>query len=151
MISLLIHEEGKMFISEKDLRDKFWKFYNGKGRAIKYQFECELRDGGVDLITLERYQENFQINAFEFKLNDLKKVIRQAEENVKLVNKSWIVIPEERKETVNNKYYNACREKGIGIIYVHDGGKWELGLLPRFNNSIVLSQKLLNFLMKGYC
>lgn len=140
-----------MFISEKDLKEKFWKYYNGKGRALKYQFECDLREGAVDLVTLEKYQDNFQINGFEFKLNDLKKVIAQAEENTKLVNKSWIIVPEARKEIINNKYFNVCKQKGIGIIYVHDGGKWELGLVPRFNNSIPLSQKLLNFLMKGYC
>lgn len=140
-----------MFIEEKDLRDKFWKYYNGKNRALKYQFECELRNGSVDLVTLEKYQNNYQINAFEFKVNGNKKVIAQAELNTKLVNKSWIVVPVERKETIENRYINVCKEKGIGIIYVEDGGKWSVGLLPRFNNNIMLNQKLLNFLMKGYC
>lgn len=39
-----------MYISERILRDNFWKYYNGKNRAVKYQFESELREGGVDFV-----------------------------------------------------------------------------------------------------
>lgn len=64
-----------MFLTEKELKDAFWKSYNDKGRAVKWQFECPVREGNTDLMTLEKYQENWQINAFEFKLTDIKKVL----------------------------------------------------------------------------
>ena len=55
---------------------------------------------------LEKYQENWQINAFEFKLTDIKKVLLQAEGNLPYCNKSWIVIPEEKKDVILNRYMN---------------------------------------------
>lgn len=140
-----------MYIYENKLKENFWNNYNNKNRAVKYQFECNLRDGNIDLVTIEIYQENYQINAFEFKLSDMKKAISQAKENASLVNRSWIVVPVERKKVITDKYFNVCRQNGIGIIYVEESGRWEAGLLPKFNKNIVLTQKLLNFLMQGYC
>ena len=52
-----------MFLTEKELKDAFWKSYNNRGRAVKWQFECPVREGNTDLMTLEKYQENWQINA----------------------------------------------------------------------------------------
>ncbi len=37
-----------MFLQEKSLKDTFWKVYNNKGKALRYQFECPIRDGSVD-------------------------------------------------------------------------------------------------------
>ena len=88
-----------MFLTEQDLRDTFWANYNYNNRAIKYQFECPLRQGNIDLMTVEKFQEQYQINAFEFKLDDIKKVLLQAKGNVPYCNKSWIVVPEEKKES----------------------------------------------------
>lgn len=139
-----------MFLTENELKEKFWKYYNGKNRAKKYQFECPIREGNVDLVTIEVYQDNYQINSFEFKLNDMPKVIRQAEENSKLVNKSWIVVPEDKRKLVNDRYMNTCKEKGIGIIFVEDGGRWNLGITPKFNKNIPMSPTLVNLMMKGY-
>ena len=114
-----------MFLTENELKDKFWKSYNGNNRALIYQFECSIREGNADLVTVEKYQENFQINAFEFKLTDIRKVIRQAEENAKLVNKSWIVIPADRKSVISDKYIGACKE-GLEfcMLKMGDGGVW---------------------------
>lgn len=69
-----------MFLTEKELKDAFWKSYNNKGRAVKWQFECPVREGNTDLMTLEKYQENWQINAFEFKLTDIKKCFYRQKE-----------------------------------------------------------------------
>lgn len=102
-----------MFLTEKELKDAFWKSYNNKGRAVKWQFECPVREGNTDLMTLEKYQENWQINAFEFKLTDIKKVLLQAEGNLPYCNKSWIVIPEEKKDVILNRYMNYLNEKNI--------------------------------------
>lgn len=116
-----------MFLTENELKDKFWKSYNGNNRALRYQFECSIREGNADLVTVEKYQENFQINAFEFKLTDIRKVIRQAEENAKLVNKSWIVIPADRKSVISDKYIGACeRKRGLEfcMLKMGDGGVW---------------------------
>lgn len=63
-----------MFLTERKLRDVFWENYNYSGRALRYQFECPIREGNADLITIEKYQGNYQINAFEFKLADIKKL-----------------------------------------------------------------------------
>ena len=95
-----------MFLNEKELKNKFWKFYNASNRAIRYQFECSIREGNADLITVEKYQDKYQLNAFEFKLSDIKKAILQAEGNLTYVHKSWIVIPIEKKELILNKYKN---------------------------------------------
>ncbi|MFQ8899876.1 MAG: hypothetical protein ACLR71_18660 [[Clostridium] scindens] len=95
-----------MFLTEKELKETFWKNYNYSRRAIKYQFECSIRIGNADLITIEKYQDNFQINAFEFKLSDIKKALLQAKANAQYVNKSWIVIPSEKADLIRNRYLN---------------------------------------------
>lgn len=66
-----------MFLYEKDLKETFWKSYNGKGRAKRYQFECPIREGNADLVTVEYHgpTDSYQFNAFEFKREDLKKSV----------------------------------------------------------------------------
>ncbi|MDH6367404.1 MULTISPECIES: hypothetical protein [unclassified Breznakia] len=140
-----------MFLQEKELKEMFWKYYNSKGRALKYQFECAIRTGNADLVTIEKYQENFQINAFEFKLDDIKKVILQAEGNLPYANKSWIVVPIEKKDLILNKYESALKEKKyIGVIGVSSGGKWEIIHQPYFKKEVIQNQAILNLCMKGY-
>ncbi|MDQ0361548.1 hypothetical protein [Breznakia pachnodae] len=140
-----------MFLTEKNLKDLFWKYYNQKGRAIKHQFECEIREGCSDLVTIEKYQDNFQINAFEFKLTDIKKVFLQAEENMKYVHKSWIVIPIEKKELILNKYFGYLKEKKyIGVIGVEEGGRWSIIHQPYFKKDLIMNQAIVNLMMKGY-
>lgn len=62
-----------MFLSERHLKEKFWENYNYSGRALRYEFESPIRDENADLVTIEIFQDNVQINAFEFKLSDIKK------------------------------------------------------------------------------
>lgn len=134
-----------MFLYEKDLRYKFWKFYNNKNRAKKYQFECPIRDGNADLVTIEKYQGDYQVNAFEFKLNDVKKVFLQAETNLDFVNKSWVVVPIEKKKLILEKYKNYLDEKKyIGVIGVHSEGKYEIIYQPKFKKYALMSQTILN-------
>lgn len=138
-----------MFLTEKELRDKFWENYNYNHRAVRYQFEAPVRNGSIDLLTIEKFQENFQINAFEFKLNDIKKVILQAKANIQYCNKSWIVIPSEKEQLIFDRYKNALDEaKYIGVITVEEGGRWKPSYIPQFQKEIILTQHLLNFLMK---
>ena len=138
-----------MFLTEQELRDRFWENYNYSGRAIYHQFEAPMRYGDVDLMTIEKFQENFQINAFEFKLNDIKKVILQAKANIQYCNKSWIVIPSEKEQLIFDRYKNALDEaKYIGVITVEEGGRWKPSYIPQFQKEIILTQHLLNFLMK---
>lgn len=82
-----------MFLTEKELKDKFWENYNYSGRALRYEFESPIREGNADLVTVEIFQDRVQFNAFEFKLSDIRKAILQAKENSRSVHKSWIVVP----------------------------------------------------------
>lgn len=137
-----------MFLTESDLRETFWKNYNYSGRAIRYQFECPIRDGCADLITVESYQDNIQFNAFEFKLSDIKKVILQAEGNIPYVNKSWIVIPSEKENLIKTKYKGYLDEiKKVGVITVEKGGKWKVIYQPLFQNNVRLSQTILKLML----
>lgn len=136
------------FLYEEELRDKFWEYYNRKGRAKRYQFECKARKGGIDLVTIELYQDNWQINAFEFKLDDMNKVILQAEGNIRYCNKSWIVIPQEKVERFLKDHKQELDElKYVGVIGVERGGKYNVKLVPKFNQNVEFNQKLLNVCM----
>lgn len=137
-----------MFLTEKELKETFWKNYNYSGRALRYQFECPIREGNADLITVESFQDNIQFNAFEFKLEDIKKAILQAEGNAPYVNKSWIVIPSEKENLINNKYKNYLNEiKTVGVITVEKGGKWSMIHKPLFHNEVQLNQVILKMML----
>lgn len=137
-----------MFLYENELIDAFWKSYNHRGRAKKWQFQCDVREGNADLVTIELYQGNWQINAFEFKLNDIKKVFLQAEGNLPYCNKSWVVVPIEKKDLILGRYRNYLTEKKyIGVIGVEAGGRYEILYQPRFKQDMIFSQKLLNVCM----
>lgn len=134
-----------MFLSEKEMKLKFWEKYNGSGRALRWQFECPIREGNADLITIEKYGDLYQINAFEFKLNDIKKVILQAAGNVPYANKSWIVVPIEKKEVILNRYINELDEKKhIGVMCVRTDGTYEIIYKPKIKSDLEFNQILLN-------
>lgn len=137
-----------MFLTERELRDTFWKNYNYSKRARKYQFECLIREGGADLVTVEKYQGNIQFNAFEFKLSDIKKAIAQAKANSKWVHKSWIVIPYDKKDLIENKYKSQLEDiKAVGVIVVEEEGRWTMIHMPKFNYSPFLSQEILRMMV----
>ncbi|MGF6376723.1 hypothetical protein M2140_001801 [Clostridiales Family XIII bacterium PM5-7] len=137
-----------MFLTERDLKETFWQNYNYSGRAIKYQFECPIRDGGADLVTIEKYQGNYQINSFEFKLSDIKKVILQAKGNLPFSNKSWIVVPDEKEKLILEKYEPVLKaSEYIGVITVEEGGRWKMIYQPKFQNEIKINQALLSLMM----
>ena len=137
-----------MFLTEKELRDTFWESYNRKNRAKRWQFECPVRDGNADLLTIEEFQKNWQINAFEFKLNDIKKVFLQAEGNLPFCNKSWVVVPIEKTEVIKNRYINYLQDKKyIGVIGVEAGGRYSIVYQPQFKKNMTFSQTILNVCM----
>ena len=137
-----------MFLTENDLRETFWENYNYSGRALRYQFECPIREGCADLLTVERYQGNIQLNAFEFKLSDVKKAILQAQANSDFVNKSWIVIPSEKARLIQTKYLNHLQTiKYVGVIAVEQGGKWSMIHRPFFREDVRMCQTVLNMLL----
>ena len=91
-----------------------------------------------------------QFNAFEFKLTDIKKAILQAEENSRYVHKSWVVIPSEKENLIQNKYSSYLKElKYIGVITVESGGKWKMIHRPlmRADGEIELVQSILKMLL----
>lgn len=140
-----------MFLTEKELKETFWKNYNNKGRARSWQFECPIREGNADLMTLEKYQEKWQINAFEFKLENIKKALLQAEGNLPYCNKSWIVVPIEKSDLITNRYINYLQEKkNIGVIGVEAGGRYSIIYQPRFKTNLKFNQTLLNMCVKEF-
>lgn len=140
-----------MFLQEKDLKNVFWENYNRKKRALRYQFECSVREGNADLITIETYQGSYQINAFEFKLSDIKKAFLQAEANLKYVNKSWIVIPQEKENLILNKYQNYLNaKKYIGVIGVESSGRYNIIYQPRFKLETILHQEIIKLCMNAF-
>ncbi len=139
-----------MFLTEQELREKFWENYNYSGRALYHQFEAPMRYGSVDLMTVEMFQGNYQINAFEFKLNDIKKVLLQAKANVEFCNKSWVVVPSEKAKVILERYQAILTDaKHVGVIAVEEGGRWNVIYRPQFQTEIVLTQQLLNFLLRS--
>lgn len=140
-----------MFLQEKDLKNVFWENYNRKKRALRYQFECSVREGNADLITIETYQGSYQINAFEFKLSDIKKAFLQAEANLKYVNKSWIVIPQEKENLILNKYQNYLNaKKYIGVIGVESSGRYNIIYQPRYKLETILHQEIIKLCMNAF-
>lgn len=138
-----------MFLAEKELRDTFWRNYNYNNRALRYQFEIEFRTGATDLLTLERFQRHYQLNSFEFKLADVKKAIAHAEKNAAFVNKSWIVVPAEKKELLFVRYRHDLQDVGAGAIIVEEGGRWSMAVKPRYRECIQINQKVLDFIIRG--
>ena len=137
-----------MFLSERKLKEVFWKNYNYSKRALRYQFECAIREGNADLVTVEQFQGFIQFNAFEFKLSDIKKAIAQALENSDFVHKSWIVIPIEKKKLIKDRYINKLeRIAYVGVITVSDSGRWEMIYKPKFRKDICLSQEILKLML----
>ena len=120
------------FVTEKDLRDQFWKMYKrGNRNIIAYQFECQARYGGVDLLTIEKVKDrdgkgfHIEICSFEFKLADLEKAFSQANLNTEFCHKSFVVVPGEKERTIEDRYSDYYkRYPSIGCISVchPDGG-----------------------------
>lgn len=139
-----------MFIEEKQLKETFWNNYKKRKAIVRYQFENAMRTGNCDLLTLEVFQEKYQINAFEFKLTDIKKVLAQAEANLPFVNKSWIVIPINKENLIRDKYLNYLKEKRyIGVIGVEDGGRWNIIHQPMIQQQFKMNQEVLKFIVEG--
>ena len=69
----------------------------------------------------------------------------QAEGNLPYCNKSWVVIPAEKKELIENRYINYLKEKKyIGVIVVETGGRYTIVYQPKFKQELRFSQTLLN-------
>lgn len=137
-----------MFLTEKELKEKFWENYNYSGRALRYEFESPIREGNADLVTVEIFQDNVQFNAFEFKLTDIRKAILQAKENSKYVHKSWIVIPAEKENLITDRYGTYLKEiKYVGVITVEEGGRWKMIYRPMYRKNIELSNRILKLML----
>ena len=125
------------FVSEKDLKDQFWKMYSrGNKNIVAYQFECMARHGGVDLLTVEKVKDrdgkgfHLEICSFEFKLADLEKAFSQANLNTAFCHKSFVVVPSEKEKTIGDRYADYYKKyPSIGCISVShpdDGGRYSM-------------------------
>lgn len=137
-----------MFLTEKELKDRFWENYNYSGRALRYEFESPIREGNADLVTVEIFQDRVQFNAFEFKLSDIRKAILQAKENSRSVHKSWIVVPSEKEKLISERYIAYLKEiKYVGVITVEEGGRWKMIYRPMYRKNIELSNRILKLML----
>lgn len=143
------------FIEEKTLRDKWWKHYDYRNNILNYQFECNARTGGVDLLTIETVEapEGLKVIfiGWEFKLDDIKKAIAQAEANLKFCHKSFIVIPIEKQNVIEDKYLSYLKEKKyIGVVGVELTGKWKIIFQPQIQRDgyVKLNQEILKLACK---
>lgn len=139
------------FLYEKDLKNQFWEHYKKRKSVLKHQFECQAREGSMDLLTVEEVQGEYQVCAFEFKLSDIKKAFAQAEANLPYVSKSFVVIPAEKEELIQNKYLSYLREKRyIGVIGVEQGGRWKMIHQPYAQHSIIMNQEIMKLIFSKY-
>lgn len=132
-----------MFLYEKDLKEAFWEKYKTRDNIKSYAFEIG-RNGGMDLVTFEYFRDMYEYNSFEFKLENISKAILQAKYNLKYVNKSWIVMPEEKKEVITNKYYMDIKaNKGMGVMLVNESGYYDILIKPMPNEEILINQEMI--------
>ena len=121
-----------MFLYEKDLKEAFWEKYKSRDNVKNYAFEIG-RSGGADLITFEYLNNRYEYNA-----------ILQANYNLKYSHKSWIVLPEEKRNVIQNKYYTQIKwTRGLGVIFVKEGGYYNFFIKPMPNDSVLVNQELL--------
>jgi len=140
-----------LFLYEKDLKKAFWNHYKDRKSILKYQFECAAREGGVDLLTIEEYGGEYEICSFEFKLDNMKKAFAQAEANLPFVSKSFVVIPADKEELIQNKYLPYLKEKRyIGVIGVEKGGRWKILHQPYAQRKVLVNQKIISLVLKGF-
>lgn len=134
-----------LFLYEKDLKESFFEKYKTRINIKSYSFERG-RFGGMDLVTFELLNNKYEFNAFEFKLSDVKKALLQSKYNLKYVHKSWIVLPEEKRDLIQNKYQEEIKRiSGLGVILVKENGYYDL-LIKAYrkdSDEIILNQELL--------
>lgn len=136
-----------LFLYEKGLKESFFEKYKTRINIKRYSFEIG-RFGGMDLVTFELLNNKYEFNAFEFKLSDVKKALLQSKYNLKYVHKSWIVLPEEKRDLIQNKYQEEIKRiSGLGVILVKENGYYDLLIKPyrKDSDEIILNQELLHF------
>lgn len=83
-------------------------------------------------------------------LSDIKKAFLQAEGNLPYVNKSWIVIPIEKKNLILYKYKNYLDEKKyIGVIGVEPEGRYSIIYQTRFQLKVLSHQEIIKVCVIG--
>ena len=139
-----------LFLYENDLKSTFWDYYKNRKGILRYQFECPCRQGGIDLVTVEDYKGIYQICCFEFKLTDIKKAFLQAEYNLEFCHKSFIVVPIEKEKLIKDKYtFYLKQKKHIGVIGVHETGKWDIIYQPIGAEQAILNNQILSLIIEG--
>ncbi len=140
-----------LFLYEKDLKESFFEKYKTRINIKRYSFEIG-RFGGMDLVTFELLNNKYEFNAFEFKLSDVKKALLQSKYNLKYVHKSWIVLPEEKRDLIQNKYQEEIKKiSGLGVILVKENGYYDLFIksFRKDSDEIILNQELLHFAVES--
>lgn len=159
----IFQQEGyeMRFVTEKDLREQFWKMYRrGNRNIVAYQFECQARSGGVDLLTVEKVMDregrgfHLEICSFEFKLSDLEKAFSQANLNASFSHKTFVVVPAEKEKTIEDRYadyYKRYPSIGcIGVNHPDADGRYTMfhKAKARKDEEISLNQEILKLCCK---
>lgn len=143
------------FITEKELREQFWKKYGYRKNILAYQFECPSRHGNMDLVTVEAVRNtdgkgtHIEFVSFEFKLDDIRKALSQAAYNAKYCHKNFVVVPENKRDIILDRYSGLMNDyKNIGVIAVkhpHDGGTWDMIIKARAmdDENLMLNQEII--------
>lgn len=144
------------YVEEKDLLKQFWKMYGYRSNIIAYEFECQARHGGVDLLTAERVDRGngneIQFVSFEFKLGDIKKAIAQAEKDIDFSHKTFIVVPDTKEKVIKDRYLDYIRKlKYLGVITVEYNGRWNMvqKAYTKHDDQVKLNQTNLKLLTKA--
>jgi hypothetical protein len=67
------------------------------------------------------------------------------------VSKSFVVIPADKEELIQNKYLPYLKEKRyIGVIGVEKGGRWKILHQPYAQRKVLVNQKIISLVLKGF-
>lgn len=141
------------FVTEDELKYAFDEFYLkkqiAKGVVVRHSYES-MRYGGADLVTVEKYQDIYQIRAFEFKLKDWRKALDQAKKNLEFAHQSFIVLPSNQVKNALETGSDFLKQYKIGIIGVDPETKrWKMEqiALSQNDSDISLSQEIFKLLL----
>lgn len=141
------------FVTEDELKYAFDEYYvqkqKSKGVIVRHSYES-MRYGGADLVTVEKYNDIYQIRSFEFKLKDWRKALDQAKQNLKFSHQSFIVLPSNQVKNALETGSDFLSKYKLGIIGVDpDTHRWKIEKYPlsQKDEDIFLSQEIFKLLL----
>lgn len=67
------------------------------------------------------------------------------------MSKSFVVIPADKEDLIQNKYLPYLKEKRyIGVIGVEKGGRWKILHQPYAQRKVLINQEILKLIVRGF-